>query len=82
MLGHSDTGSGGLKITSCLFFHLRNSMLHFISSSYIKDSLKSKVAAEEAVHVLNWANNLARLESPPNLHWYRQHWRVGGGYMY
>ena len=47
---------------------------------YIKDSLKSKVAAEEAVHALNRANNLAGLESPPNLHWYRQCWRVGGDY--
>ena len=31
---------------------------------YIEDSLKSKAAAEEAVHALNWAHNLAGLESP------------------
>ena len=32
MLGYSDAGSGGLKIISCLFIQLRNSMWHFISS--------------------------------------------------
>lgn len=31
---------------------------------YIEDSLKSKAAAQEAVHTLKWAHNLAGLESP------------------
>ena len=31
---------------------------------YIEDSSKSKAAAEEAVHALNWVHNLAELESP------------------
>ena len=30
---------------------------------YIEDSLKTKLAAEEAVHALNWVHNLAVLES-------------------